>query len=92
MRIRFIPFDKLPYADTCWALIEGPDERVYVAACCERSSGGTVYLLRYDPRTEQLEYLLSTPSLVTVHTLEARLAWAPIRNHPAFRALMEKYR
>ena len=25
MRIRFIPFEKLPYADTCWALIEGPD-------------------------------------------------------------------
>ncbi len=64
MRIRFIPFEKLPYADTCWALIEGPDERVYVAACCERSSGGTVYLLRYDPRTEKLEYLLDVAEAV----------------------------
>lgn len=64
MRIRFIPFQKLPYADTCWALIEGPDERVYAAACCERSSGGTVFVLRYDPRTEELEYLLDVAQAV----------------------------
>jgi len=64
MKIRFIPFEKLPYADTCWSLIEGPDERAYVAACCERSSGGTVFVLRYDPRTEQVEYLLDVAEAV----------------------------
>jgi Tfp pilus assembly protein PilF len=41
---------------------------------------------------EQLEHLLSEPSLVTVHSLEARAAWEPIRDHPAFRALLDKYR
>ncbi|NNM06599.1 MAG: hypothetical protein HKO65_16010 [Gemmatimonadetes bacterium] len=40
---------------------------------------------------EQLEYLLSSPSLVTVHSLEVRVAWEPIRDHPAFRALLERY-
>ena len=64
MKIRFIPFDKLPYSDTCWSLIEGPDEKVYAAACCEHGSGGTAFVVRYDPRTEQLEYLLDIAELV----------------------------
>lgn len=58
MRVRFIPFEKLPYSDSCWSLIEGPDDRVYAAGCAEHSPGGTVYVVRYDPETEELEYLL----------------------------------
>jgi len=64
MKIKLIPFDKLPYSDTCWSLIEGPDAKVYVAACCEHSSGGAVYVLRYDPRTEELVYLLDVAEVV----------------------------
>jgi hypothetical protein len=64
MRIRFIPFKKLPYSDTCWSLIEGPDERVYIAGCNEHSSGGTVFLVRYNPVTEELEYLLDVAEVV----------------------------
>jgi tetratricopeptide (TPR) repeat protein len=41
---------------------------------------------------EHLEILLSTPSLVTVHTLQTRLAWERIRNDPAFRQLIERHR
>jgi hypothetical protein len=41
---------------------------------------------------EHLEYLLSVPSLITVQTLETRLTWEPIRDHPAFRALLERHR
>jgi tetratricopeptide (TPR) repeat protein len=41
---------------------------------------------------EQLEYLLSVPSLITVHTLESRMAWEPIRDDPAFQALLDRYR
>jgi tetratricopeptide (TPR) repeat protein len=41
---------------------------------------------------EHLEYLLTNPSLVTVHTLEARLSWEPIREERAFRALLERHR
>jgi tetratricopeptide (TPR) repeat protein len=45
-----------------------------------------------DRAVEQLEYLLTNPSLVTVHTLETRLTWEPIRDEPAFRALLERHR
>ena len=41
---------------------------------------------------EQLEPLLSAPSLVTVHTLETRWTWEPIRNDPAFKALLDRHR
>jgi hypothetical protein len=64
MRIRFIPFSKLPQSDTCWALIEGPDECVYAAACSEMVPGGTVFIVRYNPRTEELEYLLDVARVV----------------------------
>ena len=41
---------------------------------------------------EHLEPLLATPSLVTVHTLETRWTWEPIRGHPAFRAMLDRHR
>ncbi len=41
---------------------------------------------------EYLEPLLEIPSLVTVHTLETRLTWAPIRDRPEFQALLERHR
>ena len=41
---------------------------------------------------EHLEPLLQVPSLITVHTLETRWTWEPIRDHPAFRALLERHR
>ncbi|MBT8396324.1 MAG: hypothetical protein HKO65_06250 [Gemmatimonadetes bacterium] len=41
---------------------------------------------------EHLEILLSTPSLVSVHSLESRLSWAPVRDEPAFQELLDRYR
>ena len=41
---------------------------------------------------EQLEPLLSAPSLVTVHTLETRWTWEPLRDDPAFKALLDRHR
>ncbi|UCG89143.1 MAG: hypothetical protein JSW71_11635 [Gemmatimonadota bacterium] len=41
---------------------------------------------------EHLEYLLSVPGLVTVHTLEARVTWDPIRAHQAFQELLNRHR
>ncbi len=38
-----------------------------------------------------LEYLLSVPSPVTVHTLRSRLTWKIVRDHPAFQALLRKH-
>lgn len=37
---------------------------------------------------EDLQFLLSVPSLVTYYTLRDRLAWALIRDHPIFQALL----
>ena len=41
---------------------------------------------------EDLEYLLSVPSMVTAHTLATRLTWSGVRDHPDFQALLARYR
>lgn len=41
---------------------------------------------------DDLEFLLSVPSPVTVHTLESRMAWSLIRDDPAFQAMLERAR
>lgn len=41
---------------------------------------------------EHLETLLEVPSLVTVNTLETRWTWEPIRDHQAFRAMLDRHR
>lgn len=64
MNIRFLPFEKLPYSDSCWSLIEGPDERVYAAGCAEHAPGGTAYVVRYDPIAGDLEYMLDVATAV----------------------------
>lgn len=40
----------------------------------------------------QLEPLLSVPSLVTVHSLETRMTWRPLRDQPAFQAMLDRHR
>jgi len=44
-----------------------------------------------DKAVEDLEFLLSVPSLVTYYTLRDRLTWAPIRDLPAFQAMLGKH-
>ena len=39
-----------------------------------------------------LEPLLQQHTLVTVQSLATRISWAPIRNDPEFRALLDRYR
>jgi hypothetical protein len=39
-----------------------------------------------------VEEMLSGPSYITVHLLEADGIWDPIRAHPRFQALLERYR
>ena len=41
---------------------------------------------------EHLELLLTQHTLVTVHSLEARATWAPVRSHPAFQAMLDRHR
>lgn len=44
-----------------------------------------------DAAIDQLEYLLSVPSIVTVGKLRNHPQWDPLREHPRFQALLEKY-
>jgi len=44
----------------------------------------------YDAAIDQLEYLLSIPSGITVPLLKIEPAWAPLRSHPRFRKLIER--
>lgn len=44
-----------------------------------------------DQAVEDLEFLLSVPSLVTYYTLRDRLTWAPIRDVPAFQSLLARH-
>jgi serine/threonine-protein kinase len=43
------------------------------------------------PALDEIERLLAGPSWLSVHTLRLDPLWDPIRSHPRFQALLEKY-
>jgi serine/threonine-protein kinase len=45
----------------------------------------------HDTALDQLEYLLSIPSLVSAPILKIDPQWDPLREHPRFNRLLEKY-
>ncbi len=58
------PFTGHPDADTCWSLSVGPDGRIYAAACAESVPGGVVKVVRYNEKTDNLDYLFSLDEMV----------------------------
>ncbi len=50
-----------------------------------------VMVEEYDAALDQIEYLLSIPSLMTVSRLQIDPTWDPLRDHPRFSRLLEKY-
>ncbi|MGB8658597.1 MAG: protein kinase [Candidatus Zixiibacteriota bacterium] len=44
----------------------------------------------YDSATDQLEYLLSIPSYISIPYLRIDPTWAPMRNHPRFQKLLAR--
>jgi len=55
--VKWYPFSKKPESDTCWSLSVGPDGRIYAAACAESVPGGVVEPVRYNEKTDDLDYL-----------------------------------
>jgi tetratricopeptide (TPR) repeat protein len=45
----------------------------------------------FDSAIDQLEYLMSIPDITTVGELRNHPTWDPLRDHPRYQALLEKY-
>jgi serine/threonine-protein kinase len=57
------------------------------------ASLASIYLMidEYDAALDQIEYLLSIPSWISVPLLRIDPTYDPVRNHPRFRQLLRKY-
>ncbi len=45
----------------------------------------------HDAAIDQLEYLLTIPSLISVPRLKFQPVWEPLREYPRFQRLLEKH-
>lgn len=62
--VSWYQFTEHPDSDSCWSLSAGPDGRIYAAACAETVPGGIVKLVRYNERTDALDYLFDLDTKV----------------------------
>lgn len=46
---------------------------------------------KYDLAIEQIKYLLTIPSFLSTRILELDPRWAPLKNYPEFKKILEKY-
>lgn len=56
--LEVVLYDLLPLHDSTWGICTGVDGNIYIGACGECIGGLSVFILRYDPDTEELEYLI----------------------------------
>ena len=45
----------------------------------------------HDAAIDQLEYLLTIPSIISVPRLKFQPVWEPLHQHPRFKRLLEKH-
>jgi hypothetical protein len=59
----------------------------------ENSRKRMIYVMvgRYDDAIRQIKYLLSIPGFLSTKILELDPRWAPLRNRPEFKKMMESY-
>jgi TolB-like protein/Tfp pilus assembly protein PilF len=50
-----------------------------------------VMLGKYDKAIDQIKYLLSIPGILSTKILELDPRWAPLKNQPEFKKILEKY-
>ena len=56
--IEWMQFTALPHHDSTWGLTTGKDGAIYIAACGECFGGLSVFILRYAPERDELQYLI----------------------------------
>ena len=57
-QVRYYEYAQRPLSDSCWATHTGPDGRVYGASCTEHTGGETATIVRYNEKTDLLDYLV----------------------------------
>ena len=57
-KLEMIRFTELPHHDSTWGLCTGVDGMIYIGACGECFGGLSVFILRYDPDRDEIDYLL----------------------------------
>lgn len=68
MKVETVVFDKVPEHDTCWALTEGCDGKLYTGVCGEITGGLSAYIAGYDPLRRELNYLVEMASAIGIPT------------------------
>jgi len=63
-RAKWYEFTGHPASDSCWSLSVGPDGRIYAASCAETAPGETVKVVRYNEKTDALDYLFDLDQVV----------------------------
>ena len=63
-KVTWYQFTEHPVSDSCWSLSVGPDGRIYAAACAEGQPGETVKVVRYNEKTDSLDYLFNLDEMV----------------------------
>ena len=64
-----------------------------IIGCQQLESLALLYTVvgEHDAAIDQLEYLLTIPSLISVPRLKFQPVWEPLRQHPRFKELLAKY-
>ena len=63
-QVTWYEFSEHPDSDSCWSVSAGPDGRIYASACAETIPGGAVKLVRYNEKTDALDYLFDLDEMV----------------------------
>jgi hypothetical protein len=64
LALKSISFKELPRHDTCWSLMTGLNGKMYIGVCGEMTGGLSAYIARYDPGTDQTDYLLEVAEVL----------------------------
>ena len=70
-----------------------PESKDAFTGCILLESLALLYTVvgEHDAAIDQLEYLLTIPSLISVPRLKFQPVWEPLREHPRFKRLLEKH-